>query len=319
MWDSFVDSAVACPGQYCGRVRLSEGNYSICSACPRGYRSSMSVCVECTDEPTFYDWLFLGFMAMLPLILHWCSIDVASRRRRYRACDTALHSKRRYTWGVLLLHLSALVETSAAALFTILLVKPRWTLEILSCKVQHLSDWYTMLHNPSPDYEATLYCTQEAVYPLYTMVLIYYASCLTMMLLLRPWVASKCLPGKGKLSIYAAMYFLPILTILHAICGGLLYYAFPYITIILSVISSAAHFACQLDQSMKSLILTTIKDIRNFVILLGHWLLHAYGIIAITQLKDIPFHAGLISLVPLPALFYIFTARFTDPGNLHLD
>uniref|UniRef100_A0A3Q2V9H0 Histone H2A n=1 Tax=Haplochromis burtoni TaxID=8153 RepID=A0A3Q2V9H0_HAPBU len=32
-----------------------------------------------------------------------------------------------------------------------------------------------MLYNPSPDYVNTLHCTQEAVYPLYTIVLIYYA------------------------------------------------------------------------------------------------------------------------------------------------
>lgn len=88
---------------------------------------------------------------------------------------------------------------------------------------------------------------------------------------------------------------------------------------ILSVISSAAHFSIQLDQSVTSLIVSTFVDERNIVILFGHWALHAYGIIAITQLARPALHASLIILVPLPALFYIFTARFTDPSKLHVD
>lgn len=95
-------------------------------------------------------------------------------------------------------------------------------------------------------------------------------------------------------------------------------YAFPYLIVIISVISCAAHFAIRMDQKVSSLIVTTLVDARNVVILLGHWGLHAYGIIAITQLANPMFHAFLILLVPLPALFYIFTAKFTDPTRLHM-
>lgn len=95
-------------------------------------------------------------------------------------------------------------------------------------------------------------------------------------------------------------------------------YSYPYLIVILSVISCAAHFATKLNQSILSLIITTVVDPRNVIILIGHWLLHAYGIIAITQLTNPVVHALLILLVPLPALFYIFTARFTDPGKLQL-
>lgn len=42
------------------------------------------------------------------------------------------------------------------------------------------------------------------------------------MLLVRPWICRKCLPRRSKMSIYAAMYFIPILTIIHALIGGLL-------------------------------------------------------------------------------------------------
>lgn len=88
--------------------------------------------------------------------------------------------------------------------------------------------------------------------------------------------------------------------------------------VILSVISSAAHFSKKMDQSISSLIITTVVDPRNMVILLGHWALHAYGIISITQLINPMVHTLLILLVPLPALFYIFTAKFTDPTKFHV-
>lgn len=95
-------------------------------------------------------------------------------------------------------------------------------------------------------------------------------------------------------------------------------YAFPYLIVILSVVSCAAHFSKKMDQSVSSLIITTVVDPRNVIILVGHWLLHAYGIVAITQLTNPTMHALLILLVPLPALFYVLTSRFTEPRKFHL-
>ena len=53
------------------------------------------------------------------------------------------------------------------------------------------------------------------------------------------------------------------------------------------------------------------------MILVGHWLLHAYGLVAVTELKKISLHLSLLCLVPVPALFYILTARFTDPARIN--
>lgn len=302
-----VNKLSRCPGLYCGRELLSNGSWSSCGACPRGYRTNgSSACIECSDSPEFYDWLYLGFMALLALVLHWFSIDTAARRRSF--CKE-----------VLVLHISALLEIVTSAILTLLLSDPTGNLAVRSCRTQKLSDWYTLLHNPSPNYDKTLHCTQEAVYPLYTMVFIFYALSVVLMLLLRPWLVKHFLPSHGKMSIYAALYFFPTLALIHAVFGGLIYYSFPYVVIILSVISNAAHFAFKLDQSMRYLIVSTLFDTRNVVILLGHWILHAYGIIAITQLQDPVLHKALVALVPLPAVFYILTARFTDPNKLHAD
>ncbi|XP_066996644.2 JNK1/MAPK8-associated membrane protein isoform X2 [Anabrus simplex] len=225
-----------CPGLYCGRQLLSDGNWSECSSCPRGYRAnSSSACVECSDSPVFYDWLYLGFMALLALVLHWFCIDIAARRRSF--CRE-----------VLVLHISAVFEIVTAAALTLLLSEPVGTLNVRSCHVKKLSDWYTLLHNPNPNYEETLHCTQEAVYPLYTMVFIFYALSVLLMLIVRPWLAQHFLPRYGKMSIYAALYFFPTLALIQAIFGGLIYYSFPYIIIVLSVFSNAAHFAFKDDQ-----------------------------------------------------------------------
>lgn len=139
---------------YCGRELLPDGNLSACGACPRGYRADEeSVCAACADRPIFYDWLYLSFMALLPLVLHWFCIDTVSMRRNIPK-------------EVIALHLSALLEITLASLVTLQLTHPVGTFDIGSCRTKKLSDWYTLLHNPSPNYEDTLHCTQEAVYPL---------------------------------------------------------------------------------------------------------------------------------------------------------
>lgn len=143
-----------CPGLYCGRELLSDGNWSDCGACPRGFRANASsICVPCDDEPMLYDWLYLGFMALVALVLHWFCIDMVSNQRNIPK-------------KVIALHLSALLEVISSSLITLQLTDPVGSFKVRSCKAMKLSDWYTLLHNPSPNYEETLHCTQEAVYPL---------------------------------------------------------------------------------------------------------------------------------------------------------
>ncbi|KAK3588859.1 hypothetical protein CHS0354_025836 [Potamilus streckersoni] len=297
-----VSKPTKCPGLYCGRSYKGQGEYTDCGACLRGYQpNNESLCQKCDSEPAFYDWLYLGFMAMLSLILHWFFIDYTNNRKR----------------SLVVLHISALVETGVAVLLTLLLSEPMGSLRVRSCPVTKLEDWYTMLYNPSPNYTTTLYCTQEIVYPLYTMVMIYYAFSLLMLMLMRPLISVKFVESRGTKSMYAALYFLPILIVLQAVFGGLLYYAFPYIVIVLSLITSAVKMVYSPDQrSFKSLIIDNLTNVRNLTVLAGHWLLHAYGIVSLTELSEPSFHGPLIALVPFPVIFYILTVRFTDPDNL---
>jgi len=319
-----------CPGLFCGREDRGEerGNgslrFSTCGPCPRGSRALASACSPCTSPPHLYDWLYLGveallhplhhlhlylgnwppgFVALFTLLAHWVAIDLAA-------------SHRRLSKELLMLHGAALLEVVVSALGTLLLASPRGSLALHACPVQGLADWYPLLHNPSPNYGPALHCTHETVYPRFSIVFVFLGLCLVTMVLVRPFLASRLLPGRGRNSVYAALYFLPILGLVHAVLGGLVYYTYPYITLLSSLFSCAAHFAFKLDQSLRSLVASSFTDSRNLTILLGHWALHAYGILAITELRQ-SVHLSLLALVPLPALFYILTAR-SHHLRLHL-
>uniref|UniRef100_A0A3Q1D3E4 Jnk1/mapk8 associated membrane protein n=1 Tax=Amphiprion ocellaris TaxID=80972 RepID=A0A3Q1D3E4_AMPOC len=296
-----VAMSSTCPGLYCGRMMVNGSVEGECGVCPRGERANIQkVCEACTESPELYDWLYLGFMALLPLVLHWFFIEWYSGKKSSSA---------------LLQHVTAMLECSMSAVVTLLVTEPVGMLSIYSCRVQMLSDWYTMLYNPSPDYVNTLHCTQEAVYPLYTIVLIYYAFCLVLMMLLRPLLVKKMACGLGKSdrfkSIYAALYFFPILTVLQAF-SQYYDYAFPYIILVLSLVTLAVYMSASEIQSFKNL----AAKKKRLVVLFSHWLLHAYGIISISRLDKLEQDIPLLALVPGPALFYIATAKFTEPSRI---
>lgn len=167
------------------------------------------------------------------------------------------------------LYLSAITEVGLSAVLTIFLSDPMFSFDIHSCGVNNLSDFYTFFFNPSLRYEKTLVCTQERVYPLQTMVLVFYVFCVTFMLLLRPFINEKVKSKieKASLAVYYALYSFPLLAIIHSLFGGVVYYAFPFLSIIISCGANAGHFAMKLDQSTKSLLITSVTDIRNIIII----------------------------------------------------
>lgn len=150
----------------------------------------------------------------------------------------------------------------------------------------------------------------------YTIVFIYYAFCLVLMMLLRPFLVKKIACGLGKSdrfkSIYAALYFFPVLTVLQAVGGGLLYYAFPYIILVLSLVTLAVYLSASEVESFKDLLVRK----KRLVVLLSHWLLHAYGIISIPKLDKLEQDLPLLALVPAPAIFYLMTAKYTEPSRI---
>lgn len=55
---------------------------------------------------------------------------------------------------------------------------------------------------------------------------------------------------------------------------------------------------------------------KRLIVLFSHWLLHAYGIISISRADKLEQDLPLLALVPTPALFYLFTAKFTEPSRV---
>ncbi len=195
-------------------------------SCLRGFRvNSDGICVECEESPQFYDWLYVTFMVFILIIIEWYFTDQCVKRRKL-------------TFDVLALHSIVLFENLFSLLITLLLIEPFGTFEVKSCSPKRLSDWYTLFFNPSPDYKNTIYCTQEAVYPLYTMIFIFYSLSLVSVvfraLYLRIIAYSFNLFSKSAFlqdlasdsnttkTIYLTLYAIPALSFIHAIFCGLI-------------------------------------------------------------------------------------------------
>ncbi|XP_050524542.1 JNK1/MAPK8-associated membrane protein [Daktulosphaira vitifoliae] len=312
--DDLIDPR--CPGYYCGRRLLANGRTSDCGSCPTGTRvNAFHMCQPCTDTPSSYDWMYLLFMAVVPLLFHAVYIDLSSISW---ASQVKSDNSRNKTKTKIVLYISATLEVITAATLAVLAVDPLGQISIRSCRTQWLSDWYTVLYNPTPDYHEPLRCTQEAVYPMYSMIFIFYLGCVITLLTFRP-IFSAYFNLSGSLylkTLYAGLYFFPIAAVTHAFLGGIIYMTFPYIVIVLSVVSSAIHFATEINQSTRYLIVNTVCVPRNILIVAIHWISHGFGIVAITQLANPPVDYALLLLVPLPTVFYIATTRISEPSKI---
>lgn len=77
-----------CPGLFCGRTPVGNESWSECGACPQGFRvtdnsSSVpaSLCVPCLDGPSTESWMYLGFITIMTMIMHWFFIDMAANKQ----------------------------------------------------------------------------------------------------------------------------------------------------------------------------------------------------------------------------------------------
>ncbi|KFP06452.1 JNK1/MAPK8-associated membrane protein, partial [Calypte anna] len=278
-------------------VNGSVETYGDCGVCPRGQRTDENkICRECMGSPDHYDWLYLGFMALLPLVLHWFFIEWYSGKKRTLAQEPKEVVESFQLWS----GVSGDIPTPPGCVpVSPTLGDPaRCSFEVPS--------------NPKP---SVIQC-RSCNFAQYTIVFIYYAFCLVLMMLLRPLLVKKIACGLGKSdrfrSIYAALYFFPILTVLQAVGGGLLYYAFPYIILVLSLVTLAVYMSASEVESFKDLLVRK----KRLVVLFSHWLLHAYGIISISKLDKLEQDLPLLALVPAPALFYLMTAKYTEPSRI---
>lgn len=285
-----------CPGTYCGRTVVGNSlqNLTDCGKCPRGYKTDGRICQRCNSSLSLYDWLYLGFMVLLVPVVNCHFINYFESKRAI----------------VGLLHLSSIAEGFVAVVAAILLMDPVGQFSLESCPVSSIQDWYTIFFNPKPNYVTIIRCTQEAVYPLYTISFIYHAGCLLLLFFLRQFILLFLKGVSGRKSTYATMYFLPIISVIHAIFSGLIYYSFPYLLLVASSIGTALYLAQTSDSWRK-----TLKRVESIVILLTYCLGNAYGMVSITLLDNPIRDSIMLIMVVMPALFYFVTCKLTNPDR----
>jgi hypothetical protein len=82
------------------------------------------------------------------------------------------------------------------------------------------------------------------------------------MLIFRPLITSTV----NDHAILYALYAFPLLSLIYAVAGGLIYFSFPYISIIISCAVNAGHFAMKQDMNMKQLFVSSL-NMRNLIII----------------------------------------------------
>uniref|UniRef100_A0A915PLQ8 Uncharacterized protein n=1 Tax=Setaria digitata TaxID=48799 RepID=A0A915PLQ8_9BILA len=220
-------------------------------------------------------------------------------------------------------HLCCLLECILSGLLSVLLMPPRGSPFLYGCTKNSLRDWYPMFYNPVVNHTHILRCTQEVVFPLYSLPFIYLAFCLLCLIIFRSVLyltvfKHSCIATDPY---YAALFTIPLIALFHALVAGLLYYSFGYVALVCSLGLNALHMALEREKSMHKLYFEMIHKPRNLFILVVHMALFGFSILTLT-LNRIAISGTFISLsaiflVPLPSLFYILTVGITDPEHVH--
>jgi len=212
----------ACPGRYCGRP-FSDGVIleDECQACTRGSKTDHYACLPCKDPLSSYAVMYISFMVCFVLLSHFACIEQTTRKLPQRA----------------ILFASATLETLISILASIVLFEPRGTFKIYSCGVSNIADWYPIFLNPS-----SIHCSSEAVYPLFTLILMFYSFGVILTVAVRIVVCYRFCEQEGKRSIYFSLYLFPVLALIHVILGGAIYYTFPYVIMVMSLVFNIVYF-----------------------------------------------------------------------------
>ena len=326
-----------CPGKYCGCVTSLNQNLSFednyltgCGRCPRGSRVNpdSGVCQPCDEQPSFYDWLYLTSVIIVLFISHMYIVDYTIRNHfkpgkrhkngssRMKNVTRAVFSPRSKIHCAAIIVFSVIIELSCSVIFTLLIYEPMGTFSLKTCGSEELADWYPIFFNPDVHFTSTLYCTQEMVYPLYSVVLTLLLADLVCMIIIRPLLTWK-LSCSVDMVTYLALYFIPVLMLIYAIGAGLLYYSFPYLFLVFSVSSIAFNLCLEYSRCSRSILkMCAPPPPRIIALVLLHWCLHSFAIVSVTRNESLLQTIKFLALSPVPTLFFFVTVRFTDPCQI---
>lgn len=315
-----------CPGRYCGRILLDYVNctFSKCQKCPRGYRASdLDICKLCTNYLSLYDYMYLGFMLNFAIILNFIFID--------RSLWLIYQKSYAFNWlKISGIYFFSMIECIIAFFLTILIFSPTNDLTLRTCSVESINDWYSIFFNPYIDYYHKLNCSQEIVYPLYSFCLVFFLLAIFIMVCFRPFflrlfIKDKIISKILNQPTFAALYFYPLLIIIHVVAGGFLYYTYPYITVTLFLIANA-YYLCdefkEMSSSGSNSLLKTIiftlklfKKPRHVFMIALHWYFYSFSIIAIAAFKSHVYNYFYLLFVPTPLIFFVISYKHSNPEN----
>uniref|UniRef100_A0A915BBQ2 JNK1/MAPK8-associated membrane protein n=1 Tax=Parascaris univalens TaxID=6257 RepID=A0A915BBQ2_PARUN len=315
--------ARVCPA-FCGRIATTwpSGNitYSDCQACGWGSRSiEKYLCAPCEESLPLYDWLYLAFVAIVPLLIHSFFIHFYAPKSSVRSQRVAQH-------------VCCVAECILSGIVSVLVMPPRGTFALNGCAKSSIREWYPMFYNPVLNHTHVLRCTYELVFPLYSLPFIYFACCLIWLVVLRSVLYATMLrrSAVSSLPYYAALYSIPLFAFTHAIFAGLLYYSFAWVTLLCSVALNAIHMAVERGTRLRTLCVEMLFRARNLVMLLIHMALFGFSLFALVLSASGPTLSSSVTssgstvgvlattllLVPLPSIFYLLTVGLTHPAHV---
>lgn len=191
-------------------------------SCPYGYKSDGFVCLPCTEPMPIYSILYIVFLFCLVFALHNIMIQVFVPTLVQKSIFTIF----------------SMIELVIASLLAVITVAPNFNVQ--SCTIESITDFYPSL---IPRLRDTATCDNEAAFPLVSMVFYYIIYSMALFGLLR--LPLYCILQRTKLE--TQFWYSPILTIYPIYAGvyflfsGVLYYAWPYLALLVVFVLDVLH------------------------------------------------------------------------------
>lgn len=295
---------------FCGRYQLytnntSESTWSECGPCKWGSSAvNHRVCIPCESDLSTYDWLFLIFMTILPLLVHCFCVHLYAPKNTSRVHE-------------LCEHLCCGLECLVAFIAAILVFPPRLSFAVWGCARSSIKEWYPELYNPIINHVKPLRCSYEVVFPLYSFPFVYLLFLLCTVLVFRSLLYVTVLKrNKDAKAFYCALLAVPKIAVIHALLAGVLYQSFPYIVMLWSLCANAVHLAIEGKVSVKEIAKIVFTSPMHMALLMVNMMLLAFSLLAISAQKDSSVNILSLFLVPLPPVFYMVTIGISHPSVL---
>ncbi|TNN08939.1 JNK1 MAPK8-associated membrane [Schistosoma japonicum] len=311
-----------CTERFCGRI----SNTSACTSCPWGSKvftklfndeqqqQQFSLCEICLSSLSLYNWLYIGFLIMLPILFLLMILPI--NNKKYNNNQSTLNINKK-SW---ILFLCCLLIHCLTSLFTIYLYPPLGKLTLYHCPIYSIHDFYALLLAGSN-------CISEVNYPLTSLPIIYYIFSAFLCSLIYSLLFIRLFNDIIWLKyLYYVLYTYPILCMIIIIFSGILYYIFPYILLFYCLIDSLYRFPLIFDYCYQYsdgiirpicnplMLINKIfyNPVEYFLYIIMNSLCIMY---ALLSLSVVYYWCLLLSLLPIT--LYIITLPLTHPFHYH--